>query len=87
MTSVLTGGPPPPFTAATPAAAEQQHLLLQHLQPAAAIRAAATPPAAIDVSSERSKSNASDCLAGPSNVAAAPRSRFDKHYDDVRPAH
>ena len=50
--------------------ASQQHLLLQHLQPAAAIPGVETPPA-IDLSSKRSKDNASDRLAGASHATAA----------------
>lgn len=59
MASVPTGGPRPPSAAPTPAAAAPPPAAAR---PAAAVLAAATP--SIDLSSEGSKDNAGDRLAG-----------------------
>ena len=80
MASVPTGGPIPPPAAAAPKAAPAAAAAAaydicccntRHLQSTDANPADATPPCAIDLSSEMSKYNASDRLAGASHATAA----------------
>ena len=65
MASVPTAGPPPPSAAGTPSAAATPAAAA-----AAAAPATAAPVPAIDPSSEESKDNGSDLLAGASHTSA-----------------